>query len=143
MSDQCRTCTERGDLVKCLSAECFSHENWIVRTILARVEELAAEVTLQSTSADMWENRAMSAEDRVEELEGWHKENSESIGNMAEEIVDLRDERQRLSTKCGLMELERDDLKHRLYEEDIREEIRLKHIYDEDYPSWGSDESDT
>ncbi len=69
MSDQCRACTERGDLVKCLAAECFSHESWIVRTLLARVEELEAErdtwVELRAVS-DM---RVKELRARVEELE--------------------------------------------------------------------------
>lgn len=28
MSDQCKSCTIRGDFKKCLSEPCFHHENW-------------------------------------------------------------------------------------------------------------------
>jgi len=40
MSDQCRTCTVRGNLNKCLSLKCFQHENWFARTLLDRIGKL-------------------------------------------------------------------------------------------------------
>jgi len=32
--DQCKHCTLRGDMVKCLKAECCIHESWFVKTIM-------------------------------------------------------------------------------------------------------------
>ena len=33
MSDQCKNCTARGDLDKCLSVPCGNHENWAFKQI--------------------------------------------------------------------------------------------------------------
>ena len=34
MTDQCKHCTMRGNIVECLKTECFVHQSWFVKTIL-------------------------------------------------------------------------------------------------------------
>lgn len=46
MSDQCVHCTVRGDLARCLSTECFQHENWYAVERERELSILRAEVSV-------------------------------------------------------------------------------------------------
>ena len=38
--DECRTCTVRGDIEKCLQAQCSTHEYWIVQELQSQITVL-------------------------------------------------------------------------------------------------------
>jgi len=38
MSDQCRTCTVRGDMVQCLATSCGHHEDWFALELRTRLD---------------------------------------------------------------------------------------------------------
>jgi len=40
MSDQCKNCTVKGDVKKCLATECHQHENWMAKQQRAKIAEL-------------------------------------------------------------------------------------------------------
>ena len=40
MTDQCNNCSLKGDIKKCLAADCFHHENWHAKEQQKRIEEL-------------------------------------------------------------------------------------------------------
>lgn len=40
MTDQCKHCELRGDIEKCLAADCFQHENWYAIKQQERIKEL-------------------------------------------------------------------------------------------------------
>lgn len=44
MSDQCRHCTLRGDYDRCISENCFAHENWIAQQRISRIATLESEL---------------------------------------------------------------------------------------------------
>ena len=37
MTDQCKSCTCRGNLKKCMETECYQHENWFVKELKKQV----------------------------------------------------------------------------------------------------------
>ena len=43
MTDQCKNCELRGDIKKCLAADCFHHENWYARVQQERIDKLKSE----------------------------------------------------------------------------------------------------
>ncbi len=45
MTDQCRPCELKGDIKKCLAAECFHHENWYAKQQQERIDELQDTLT--------------------------------------------------------------------------------------------------
>ena len=40
MTDQCKNCSLKGDIKKCLASDCFQHENWYAKEQQKRIEEL-------------------------------------------------------------------------------------------------------
>ena len=44
MSDQCVHCTERGDIQRCRSTECFQHENWYAVELEKEISKLKGRV---------------------------------------------------------------------------------------------------
>lgn len=40
MTDQCKNCELKGDIKKCLDADCFQHENWYAKEQTKRIEKL-------------------------------------------------------------------------------------------------------
>ncbi len=40
MTDQCKHCTVRGDLKKCLSTDCHHHENWYAKEQQKKIDDL-------------------------------------------------------------------------------------------------------
>ena len=55
MSDQCKHCTVRGNIEKCLETNCSQHESWMVLHIAAQLTTATAKISEQSV--------------RIEELE--------------------------------------------------------------------------
>jgi hypothetical protein len=45
MSDQCATCTVRGDFERCLVTPCGHHENWYECELMSKYTEALAQVT--------------------------------------------------------------------------------------------------
>ena len=44
MTDQCKHCTVRGDIVACQAIECHKHEDWYAVTLNARIASLEAKL---------------------------------------------------------------------------------------------------
>ncbi len=44
----CEPCESRGDIKKCLTVECFHHENWYAKQQQERIDELQDTLTLIS-----------------------------------------------------------------------------------------------
>jgi len=42
MSDQCKNCTCRGDIYKCIATPCFHHENWYAVVQQKYIDQLEA-----------------------------------------------------------------------------------------------------
>ena len=54
MSDQCKHCQVRGDYNKCMSTECFHHENWINKKRIERIKKLKEAVRAALSIQDLW-----------------------------------------------------------------------------------------
>ena len=44
MTDQCGNCDLKGNIKKCLEADCFQHENWYAKEQQKRINGLEAQV---------------------------------------------------------------------------------------------------
>ncbi len=44
MSDQCAYCTNSGDIAACFENHCYRHDDWIVRYLNGRIEQLQKEL---------------------------------------------------------------------------------------------------
>lgn len=47
MTDQCKPCELRGDIEKCLAADCFHHENWYAKKQQELLNEAREKVEVQ------------------------------------------------------------------------------------------------
>jgi len=43
MTDECKNCSVRGDLKKCMETKCGIHESWFVNALLKKIEKLEIE----------------------------------------------------------------------------------------------------
>ena len=68
MSDQCKHCTVRGNIEKCLETNCSQHESWMVLHIAAQLTTATAKIAEQSV--------------RIEELEADKAEALEIISDL-------------------------------------------------------------
>ena len=52
MSDQCKFCSYRGSLVKCMSATCGHHENWVINELVILIQDLTYRINAEVSDSE-------------------------------------------------------------------------------------------
>ena len=66
MSDQCRHCTVRGDIVACKSTDCSQHDSWMVKELEAENKRLREGVRVPRELIEVYDYHLKQTETSID-----------------------------------------------------------------------------